>query len=425
MKILGKINKVETRHALSLLAVIFIVGLIALAIIVSNCGQKTKNQITTTTTYGEVRILIAGSGSATIDWGDGSPVETLVLKDFLNWDEDGHAYSHKFSGTPPYAVKITGNVTHLNCQGMGITSLDVKRNTQLIELTCPENQLTSLDVSKNPELTELNCSNNQLISLDVSKNLKLKWLDCNHNQLKELDVGKNTDLRTLGCNQNRLTSLNVKNNPNLSWLNCSFNQLTNLDCSQNKKLDALYFNDNNLSAAAINALFESLNDIELYDSRKHINIANNPGTDNCQVNIAEQKQWDFAPYNNYEESGDPGILPFIAGIYRSSGDSDCRIFLNITKSIDENNKDRYFYSFLINDKQYKGDVAVSAIENYVVLEGIPYVEYFDPSTREKIPKHGVRAEWKDGELIIQNAGNVADTYQIFDCSSKIIVLVKE
>ena len=60
-------------------------------------------------------------------------------------------------------------------------TLDVSRNTKLINLYCISNELTSLDVSQNTTLTELWCYGNQLTELDISRNTALTGLWCFNN----------------------------------------------------------------------------------------------------------------------------------------------------------------------------------------------------------------------------------------------------
>jgi len=235
--------------------IIFI--LFALPFIVGGCNQATKSpagkdQMTMTLkANGKVQIFLAGNGSATIDWGDGSPVETRDLKDCLSDNDDECIYNHTYSGASVCVITITGGeIPHLNCSGMG---------------------LTSLDVSQNAQLKYLYCDNNQLKELDLSQNTQLVVLDCEKNQLKKLDVSQNTKLESLNCAHNQLTSLNLSKNVELTWLNCSSNRLT---------------------ASELNALFGSLNKKELYDSRKGINIEDNPGTYDCEISIAEKKEWE-------------------------------------------------------------------------------------------------------------------------------------
>ena len=111
--------------------------------------------------------------------------------------------------------------------------------TTLERLVCSDTQLTSLDVSKNTALIELDCHNNKLTSLDVSKNTALIKLDCHNNKLTSLDVSKNTALKDLCCNVNQLTSLDISNNTALTELNCGSNPLSSLDVSKNAALTEL------------------------------------------------------------------------------------------------------------------------------------------------------------------------------------------
>ena len=128
-------------------------------------------------------------------------------------------------------------MSHLDCSGNQLTSLDVSKNTELERLNCGTaislgppggNQLTSLDVSHNTALERLDISLNQLTSLDVSHNTALIRLRCFSNQLTSLDVSKNSALEWLDCWDNQLTRLDVSKNITLERLNCSDNQLTSI-----------------------------------------------------------------------------------------------------------------------------------------------------------------------------------------------------
>ena len=171
----------------------------------------------------------------------------------------------------------------LDCQGIGLTTLNVTKNFNLKELNCSDNQLKDylyilssglkkLDCSNNKltymnlgilyglnleevdcsnneirnivmdsvgELVKFDCSNNDLMTLDVSQCFKLKELNCSGNQLMELDVGNQTQLTQLDCHSNKLTELNVELNGNLTSLICNDNQLKSLDLSQNHSLSNL------------------------------------------------------------------------------------------------------------------------------------------------------------------------------------------
>jgi uncharacterized protein YjdB len=183
--------------------------------------------MTMTTTADTIKIAL-GSGTATVDWGDGTS-ETLAIEDvdpfdYMPWTSKAvHTYASSQSRT----ITITGtDITGFECWG---------------------NQLTALDVSKNTALTYLSCGSNQLTALDVSKNTALMQLFCDGNQLTALDVSKNTVLRELSC------------------------------CG------------NNLSAVALNAMFGTLHSNLVSD--KTVDICGNPGTAACDRGIARQKGW--------------------------------------------------------------------------------------------------------------------------------------
>jgi len=133
---------------------------------------------------------MTGSGTITIDWGDGTESKTYTLLpiDDYHWSKgllQDYGYRHTYSDASVRTIKITGeNITHLQL-GSRILSLDVSKNPVLTWLHCGweivkdgKNQLTHLDVSKNPALEVLLCHNNQLTSLDVCNNIRLISLVC-------------------------------------------------------------------------------------------------------------------------------------------------------------------------------------------------------------------------------------------------------
>ena len=156
----------------------------------------------------------------------------------------GITFEHTYPNASIRAITITGdNITGLFCIH-SLTSLDIRKNTELTNLRLSNSQLTSLDVSKNTALTSLYVQG-QLTSLDVSKNTALTSLSVGDSPLKSLDVSKNT----------ALTILNVQ-------------------CQ--------------LTSSALNALFGTLHSNA---GEKTIYIAVNPGVSDCDRSIAERKGW--------------------------------------------------------------------------------------------------------------------------------------
>lgn len=252
-------------------------------------------------------ISLAGSGKVTIDWGDGSNIETYTLQ------SNEVSYTHRYSDMNSRTILIIGEkITKMDCCKNYLTSLDINNNTTLTYLDCSFNRLTNLNVSTNTALTKLicrfnysisslnvsnnialtylDCSFNSLTSLNVSNIIGLTYLDCLNNRLTSLNVDNNTALKYIDCSTNRLTSLNVSNNKVLEQLWCSSNQLSNLDLSKNKSLNLVNCNLNNFARTDLNDLFETLhsNNVEM---TKYIYIFSNPGTNNCDISIATNKGW--------------------------------------------------------------------------------------------------------------------------------------
>ena len=118
------------------------------------------------------------NGTVSIDWGDGTPVETL------NFSEKGLELSYEYSDTTARRITITS--THLTSLSFScerhLTSLNVCEAPGLVYLTVPDNQLTELDVSKNSVLQVLLVCNNNLSNLDVTQNTSLYYLSISKNQ---------------------------------------------------------------------------------------------------------------------------------------------------------------------------------------------------------------------------------------------------
>ena len=113
---------------------------------------------------------------------------------------------------------------------------------------------------------------------------------CSYNDdflVKKLDVSKNTELRVLGCYLKGLRKLDLSNNIALEHLGCNYNRLTSLDLSKNIAIRELHCRANQLSADALNDLFRTLPIV----TNGEIAIRENPGENDCDKNIVENKGW--------------------------------------------------------------------------------------------------------------------------------------
>ena len=150
------------------------------------------------------------------------------------------------NGDGRISQKEVNDVRDLYLSGMGILSFDEISYFQNLEfLHLNDNQLTSIDVSKNTALIDLRLCNNQLTSIDVSKNTALECLELSGNQLTSIDVSKNTALRSLSLSDNQLTSIDVSKNTALDYLILSGNQLRIIDLSKNKIINYVLKIDGN------------------------------------------------------------------------------------------------------------------------------------------------------------------------------------
>jgi hypothetical protein len=317
----------------------------------SDKGKNKPGVAMTLKAEGKVEFTIRGENMASVDWGDGSPVDSAELRS--SWKCE-----HTYAQAAEYTIKVNGAIKELlcdrlkltelevnlptlvnlfcavnsftaldlsdcpelewlqcfqnksltslelskntklkvlQCQDSPITSLDVSNNTALTELDCGETQITSLDISKNSELKSLFCGRTSLTSLDISNNTALKHFNCSNTQITNLIVGKNTMLETMYFLSNKVTNLDVSNFTALGNLTCDYNPLTGLDVSNNGNLFILSCMGNQLSEDALNALFNTLHsnaDIgKGAEKEKVIIIRNNPGTATCDRSIAEKKGW--------------------------------------------------------------------------------------------------------------------------------------
>jgi len=257
----------------------FIVALICSLVFIScknnnedDTNEREIDQITmVVSSPTTITITIAGIGKAFIDWGDSTGEEYI-----LNSSEKIYNHAYKYGGKQRTINIVGGEVTIFHCDGNKVKSLDVSKKTKLVELYCHDNILSNLDVSKNKKLTLLSCCKNNLSYLNVSKNIKLTDLYCWGNNLKKLNVSKNTEL---------------------IFLSCAENQLTNLDVSKNSQLVSLLCFENNLSAASLDALFETLPDRSSFDKSGIIEIWLNPGANSCDKSIPVKKNWHVVSNN--------------------------------------------------------------------------------------------------------------------------------
>jgi hypothetical protein len=119
-------------------------------------------------------------------------------------------------------------------------SLDLSKNTQLIELTCEGCKFRTIVLPPNPLLTSIHVSGNSITDFDISKCVKLQVLECYQNRnLSSLSIPNSPELITISIWDNNLSSIDVSQIVSLEYFHCQQNNLSVLDISNNLKLRSL------------------------------------------------------------------------------------------------------------------------------------------------------------------------------------------
>lgn len=204
------------------------------------------------------------TGPLTISWGDGA-VQTV--SDSLS----GNAFTHVYTGVANFNCMATGTgIAYFKADSRRLLTLDPTKATALTYLSCTSNQLSVLDVSKNTELVSLYCASNALPNLNVAPCTKLQTLTCSDNKLSGLDVSAVPALKKLTCHTNALISLRICPTGSLSYISC-------LNCS--------------LQVAELDTLFALLPTLATVSTSKNLYVLNNPGATNCNIQLANLKNW--------------------------------------------------------------------------------------------------------------------------------------
>lgn len=193
-----------------------------------------------------------------------------------------------------------------------LTELDLSHNINLNgTLDCTGNNLTTLSVKGLSKINEIHCSWNPLLSnIEVDeegmKISKITASECGFTSMDFLE--KLPSLRQLICNKNQLTSLKLATYP--QHLDCSDNLLEEITFPKAEEPEGKYTrswtneidcHSNKLSETALNHLFDLLAPVPDPHSRMNNNgtatfegkIAywDNPGENNCNTKVLEEKGW--------------------------------------------------------------------------------------------------------------------------------------
>jgi hypothetical protein len=196
--------------------------------------------MTANTSYNSSFQITAYGTAANINWGDGSPTQSIT----------NTTITHNYSGTGIYQISFAPvNITQLSLGSGNLIKIGELPDT-LTSLDVGGNHLSSLYVSNLTRLTSLVCSNNNIISLNLQYNNSLTNLNCSHNLISSFTQPSSSTLLTVDIGFNNLSSLFLSNQTAITGLNCSDNSLTGitLPIITNYYFINLDFSNNNINS---------------------------------------------------------------------------------------------------------------------------------------------------------------------------------
>ena len=191
---------------------------------------------------------------------------------------------------------IYGDLTGFSCESnnTNVTSLDVSKNSGLLELMCNQNSIISLDLSQNTALVKLDCGENNLTSLDVTHNTALEELHCRKNHITTLNVSACTSLKMLVCNDTRIEGLDLSSHPLLLKLFCFNTKLKSLNIAGANSIKEIRMWNTNLTDCQLDTLFGTL-PIRPSADPDTIYLKNGGApdlnVDGCRDTIATNRNW--------------------------------------------------------------------------------------------------------------------------------------
>ena len=173
-----------------------------------------------------------------------------------------------------------------------LVSLDITPCTSLEYLYAGSSALSSVYLQGTPTLIEVELYNTQITNLDLTGLPNLQYLDVSDTQLAEIDLSAVPLMEGLDLTNCQLTSLDLSHCHHLRWCNAQNMALESVIATGVSGLGGkcwLAFNNNNLSATALDAFFTSLSAFTGFKS--NIGVYGNPGSCTCDPGIANAKNW--------------------------------------------------------------------------------------------------------------------------------------
>jgi len=144
-------------------------------------------------------------------------------------------------------------LTHFECSGNPLNTLDISNNVLLEVVYLNEIQLNYIDFSQNLAMKKIRITGNSLTAIDVSNNTLLEVLVVSYNSISSLDLSNNLNLEELACLYNSITTIDLSAHTSFRSISCKGNSLTSLDLANGNNTNIYYFEaTNNPNLSCIN-----------------------------------------------------------------------------------------------------------------------------------------------------------------------------
>ncbi len=202
-------------------------------------------------------LILQDVGVSELDISKNTALEKLICWCTNLWELDtsNNAALKYLTVSQVTTLDVSGSTAleYLDCRTSSLSRLDIRANTALQYLDCSASPIEALELDTNTALTKLYCSQTALTDLDLSHNINLKTLDCSGiGGLGLLSLNENINLEILDCSSTGITSLDLSHLSSLRNLNCSHNRISSLDVSQNAALETLKCENCNLTCLDLN-----------------------------------------------------------------------------------------------------------------------------------------------------------------------------
>lgn len=233
----------------------------------------------------DLTLRVTGEGTVHVRWADG------VENDYTGDTLSGKCYADTITITMPQTV------TGLDCEGTGLSWIDVSGAPALTSLNCADNSLAVLNTDSLTLLDELRCSGNKLQSLVTTGNAKLRYLDCADNQIASLDLSANPLLEGLIISGNPLQSLDVSHNDALRGLWNTNSQISALDLSLCRNLNTVVASNGQLQSIQLGPA-NNLRDLWLdHNSLTTLDLKGTDSLVNADLSDNELESLDLTDYS--------------------------------------------------------------------------------------------------------------------------------